>query len=160
MAQTKASALASISTRTQSCRLQHKAQFAQDSESEVEVEMREAAVAPVGGPSPQGPIKKACSSTDMGDGDLVYNRNRFHKFKAQCRYMYYIKREIVVERGVEVANLNACAPRIQAVLDAQGWTELVEDHRPTIEDLVCEFYSNLYKRAGDSSYRSERMRFL
>ena len=74
--------------------------------------------------------------------------------------MYYIKHGIVVERGVEVANLDACAPRIQAVLDAQGWTELVEDHHPTIEDLVCEFYSNLHKRAGDSFYRSERKRFM
>jgi hypothetical protein len=42
----------------------------------------------------------------------------------------------MVEKGVEVADLDAYAPRIWAVLDAQGWTEMMEDHCLRIEDLV------------------------
>jgi hypothetical protein len=51
-----------------------------------------------------------------------------------------------------VVDLDACAPLIRAVLDAQGWMEMVEDHCPTIEDLVREFYANLHRRVGDSFY--------
>jgi hypothetical protein len=39
-----------------------------------------------------------------------------------------------------------------AMLDAQGWTELVEDHRPAMEVIVWEFYANLYQRCDDSFY--------
>jgi hypothetical protein len=68
--------------------------------------MKEAVAAPVGRLGPEGPIKKASSATNSGDGDLVYDHDRFHKFKAQHHYKYYIKHRIVVERGVEVMNLD------------------------------------------------------
>jgi hypothetical protein len=35
------------------------------------------------------------------------------------------------------------------VLDAQGWTNMVEDHRPTMEAIVWEFYTNLHQRRGN-----------
>ena len=53
---------------------------------------------------------------------------------------------------VEVADLDKRAPRIPVVLDAQGWTEMVEDHYPAIEDLVREFDANLHRRDGNSFY--------
>jgi hypothetical protein len=42
------------------------------------------------------------------------------------------------------------APRVRAVLDAQGWTGMVEDHRPAVEVIVWEFYVNLHQGRGDS----------
>jgi hypothetical protein len=30
----------------------------------------------------------------------------------------------------------ARVPRVRMVLDAQGWTEMVEDHRPIVEEIV------------------------
>ena len=49
-----------------------------------------------------------------------------------------------------MADLDVRAPRIQEVLEAQGWTEMVEDHHPAIEELVRDFYTNLRQRVGDS----------
>jgi hypothetical protein len=57
---------------------------------------------------------------------------------------------IVVERGVKVEDLDACASRVRVVLDAQGWTDMVEDHCPTVEKIVFEFYANLHRRCCDS----------
>jgi hypothetical protein len=31
---------------------------------------------------------------------------------------------------------------IRAFLEAQGWAEMVEDHHPTIKELVWEFYAD------------------
>jgi hypothetical protein len=36
------------------------------------------------------------------------------------------------------------------MLDAQGWTNMVEDHRPAVEAIVWEFYVNLHQRCDDS----------
>jgi hypothetical protein len=36
------------------------------------------------------------------------------------------------------------------VLEAQGWAEMVEDHRSVIKELVREFYANIHQRVGDS----------
>jgi hypothetical protein len=44
--------------------------------------MEEARAAPVGGPGPEGPIREASNATNSGDGDLVYDCDRFCKFKA------------------------------------------------------------------------------
>jgi hypothetical protein len=41
-------------------------------------------------------------------------------------------------------------PRVHAVMDAQGWTDMVEDHCPAIEEIVWEFYANLHQRHGNS----------
>ena len=71
-----------------------------------------------------------------GDDNLVYDKDRFQKYKAQRQYKAYVDRWIVVERGVDMADLDARAPQIWAVLDAQGWTNMVGDHRPTVEELV------------------------
>jgi hypothetical protein len=83
MTRTKASVVASISSRTRSSRLQCEAQFAQDPKFEVEVEMEEAAAAPVGGSGPESPIREDSNATNSDDGDLVYDCDRFCKFKAQ-----------------------------------------------------------------------------
>jgi hypothetical protein len=56
----------------------------------------------------------------------------------------------VVERGLIVSNFDGRTPCIQAVLEAKGWAEIVEDHRPAIEDLVREIYANIHRRVGDS----------
>jgi hypothetical protein len=51
-----------------------------------------------------------------------------------------------------VTDFNERAPRIRAVLEAQGWAAMVEDHRPAIAKFVREFYANLHRRAGDSFF--------
>jgi hypothetical protein len=40
---------------------------------------------------------------------------------------------------VVVSNFDAHAPRVRAMLDAQGWTEMVGDHYPALEEIVREF---------------------
>jgi hypothetical protein len=60
---------------------------------------------------------------------------------------------VIIKRGVEVAEFDKRAPRVRAVLEAQGWTDMVEDHCPTVEEIVCKFYVNLHQRRG-SSFRS------
>jgi hypothetical protein len=49
-----------------------------------------------------------------------------------------------------VADLDACAPRVWVVLNAQGWTDIVVDHCEVVEEIVREFYTNLHQRHGDS----------
>jgi hypothetical protein len=49
-----------------------------------------------------------------------------------------------------VADFNERALRVREVLEAQGWTDMVEDHRPTEKEIVQEFYMNLYQRRGES----------
>ena len=45
----------------------------------------------------------------------------------------HVNHWIVVERVVDIADLDARTPRIRAVLDAQGWTNMVGDHHPAIK---------------------------
>jgi hypothetical protein len=59
---------------------------------------------------------------------------------------------VAVERGLVVIDFDECAPRIRAVLEAQDWAAMVEDHRPAIVELVQEFYANLHQRASDSFF--------
>jgi hypothetical protein len=67
----------------------------------------------------EGPIRKASNTTDKEDDNLIYDCDRFRVDKARCQYeLYYHDCRIVVERGVDVANIDACAPRVQAVLEA------------------------------------------
>lgn len=89
-------------------------------------------------------IREANSAIDEGDDDLIYDKDRFRK------YTTYIDRLIVVERGVDIADLNTHAPWIRVVLDAQGWIDKVEDHRLAAEELVREFYAKIHQRCGDS----------
>ena len=92
MAQTKASAATSISSRTRSHRLQREPQFAQDPKSGTEIEMEEAAVASVGGPGPEAPAIEGSSATDSNDADFVYDCTCFYKYKAYHLFKYYDKR--------------------------------------------------------------------
>jgi hypothetical protein len=59
---------------------------------------------------------------------------------------------VAVERGLVVTDFDERALCIRAVLEAQGWAAMVEDHRPAIVELVREFYANLHRRAGDSFF--------
>jgi hypothetical protein len=78
MARTKANAAASISSRTWSRRLQFESQqFAQDPESDMDLDMEEAVVegpnpeilvAPVGGPGPKAPVADGSSATGSREG--------------------------------------------------------------------------------------------
>jgi hypothetical protein len=49
-----------------------------------------------------------------------------------------------------VSDFDDRALRVRAVPDAQGWTKMVGDHRPTMEEIVQEIYANLYRRCGNS----------
>ena len=49
-----------------------------------------------------------------------------------------------------VSNFDDRALRVWAALDAQGWIEMVKDHRPPVEEIVRKFYANLHQRHGDS----------
>jgi hypothetical protein len=35
------------------------------------------------------------------------------------------------------------------VPNTHGWTKMVEDHCPAMEEIVREFYANLYQKRGD-----------
>jgi hypothetical protein len=61
-----------------------------------------------------------------------------------------VGRQVAIERGLVVTDFDESAPHIQAVLEAQGWAAMVEDHRPAIVELVWEFFAKLHRRAGDS----------
>jgi hypothetical protein len=161
MAQTKASVAASISSCARLCRLQFEpSQFAQDSDFGMDLDMEEAAaegpglevpVALVGGPGPEAPMIEGNSATDMDDADLVYDRTCFRKYKAYQRFVDdYKGYRVAVERGLVVIGFDEHAPRIQTMLEAQGWAVMVEDHRLAIAELVREFDANLHLRAGDS----------
>jgi hypothetical protein len=128
----------------------------------MDLDMEEAAVegpdpkipiAPVGGPGPKAPVADGSSATDTDDADLVYDHTRFRKYKAYQRFAdNYRGRRVAVERGLVVTNFDERAPHIRAVLEAQRWAAMVEDHQPAIAELVQEFYANLYWRAGDSFF--------
>jgi hypothetical protein len=49
-----------------------------------------------------------------------------------------------------MSNFEDRALRVRAVMDVQGWTKMVEDHYPSVEEIVREFYANLHLRCGDS----------
>jgi hypothetical protein len=49
-----------------------------------------------------------------------------------------------------VADFHDRAPSILAALDAQGWTNMVEDHCPMVIEFAWEFCANLHKRCSDS----------
>ena len=91
------------------------------------------------------------TATNEEDKDLVYDRTHFWRDKVRCHYFrYYHEHRVIVERGAVVGEFDQHTPRVWAVLDAQGWTNIVEDHRPAIEEIVWEFYANLHQRCGDS----------
>ena len=121
-------------------------------ESGIEIEMEEATTAPAGRPDLEAPVIKGSSAKDSDDADFVYDRTRFRKYKAFRRFKYYDKRRVVVERGLEVAEFDVRVSLIQEVLEAQGWTKMLEDHCPSIEELVREFYTNLHRRVGYSFF--------
>jgi hypothetical protein len=49
-----------------------------------------------------------------------------------------------------VANFDERTPRVQVVLEAQGWTDMVEDHLLVVEEIVRRFYVKLHQRCDDS----------
>ena len=83
------------------------------------------------------PIRGASTATDEEDEELVYDRTHFRRDKVMhCYFCYYHGRRIIVERGAVIKEFDERTPRVQAVLDTQGWTDMVEDHRPAIEEIV------------------------
>ena len=55
-----------------------------------------------------------------------------------------------MERGLVVTDLDERTSHIWAMLEAQGWAEMVKDHYAAIVELVWEFYANIHQRVGDS----------
>lgn len=99
----------------------------------------------------EGLIREANSATDKDDDKLIYDRDQFRVDKARRQYeFYYHDRKIVVERGINEVDLDACALRVRTVLEAQGLLDMVMDHCPALEEIICEFYANLYKRRSNS----------
>jgi hypothetical protein len=104
-----------------------------------------------GRPIPGEPIREATTTTDEEDAKLVYDHTRFLRDKVRHQYFcYYHGCKIIIERGAAIEEFEECAPRVRAMLDAQGWTDMVEDHHPVVETIMWEFYANLHKRRGDS----------
>jgi hypothetical protein len=87
------------------------------------------------------------SDSDKDDNNLIYNRDQFKVDKARGRYESC---GIIVKRGVDVADLDARTSRVRAVLEAQGWVDMVVDHHPSVKEIVCEFYAKLHKRRNNS----------
>jgi hypothetical protein len=91
------------------------------------------------------------SATDTDDADFVYDHTYFHKYKAYQRFKDdYRGCRVTMERRLVVMDFDERAPHIRAVLEAQGCVEMVEDHCPTIAELVREFYANIHHRVGYS----------
>jgi hypothetical protein len=66
-----------------------------------------------------GLIKEASSTTNVKDNNLIYDRERFRKNKAQSRYdFYYQDHKVIVEQAVVVLDFDARIARVQAMLDA------------------------------------------
>jgi hypothetical protein len=126
-------------------------QDTQSPESNFEMEGVMSDISPINNRDPEGPIKEISSKTNRDDASYTYDRTRFIVNKAWRRYQTFYKDcKIIVERGFDMANLAHQAPRIQTVLDIQGWTNMVEDHHPIVVELVHEFYANLHMRCGNS----------
>jgi hypothetical protein len=106
----------------------------------------------VGGrPVPGEPISEGSTATNRDDDDLVYDHTHFRRDKVRRRYTrYYHGRWIIIERGATIEEFDENVMRVRAMLDVQGWTNMVEDHRPVVEAIVWEFYANLHQRRGDS----------
>ena len=99
---------------------------------------------------PREPIRGANTATEEEDAELVYVCTHFWRDKVKRHYFcYYHGRRIIVERGAIIEEFYERSLRVRAVLDAQGWTDMAEDHCPTIEEIVWEFYANLHQRRGD-----------
>jgi hypothetical protein len=110
-------------------------------------------VAPVGVLGPKAPMAGGSSATDIDDANLVYDHTCFQKYKAYRRFVdNYRGRRVAVERGLVMIDFDERTPHIRAVLEAQGWVAMVEDHRPAIAELAQEFYANLHRRLGNSFF--------
>jgi hypothetical protein len=64
-------------------------------------------------------------------------------------FCYYHRPRIIVKMGAIIEEFDERTLRVQAVLDAQWWIDMVEDHRPVVEAIVWEFYVNLHQRRGN-----------
>ena len=85
------------------------------------------------------------------DVELVYNDTHFRKDKFRpCYFRFYHGCMIIVERVAIIEEFDKHEPRVRAMLDAQGWTNMVEDHHSVVEEIVWEFYTNLHQRRSDS----------
>jgi hypothetical protein len=146
MVRTRASEAASSSAaRQRPC--QAPLQKAQDLESELKVLMEdvESDDAARDRPALGEPIREASTAIDEEDIELVYDHTHFWKDKVRCRYFrYHHVCRIIIKRGPTIEEFDERASRVQVVLDAQGWTDMVEDHRPMVETIVWEFYANLH----------------
>ena len=102
-------------------------------------------------PVPSEPIRGASTATNEEDAELVYNRTSFRRDKVRRHYFhYYDGRRIIVERRAIIEEFEERTPRVRAMLDAQGWTDMAEDHCPAIKEIVWEFSLNPHQRHGDS----------
>jgi hypothetical protein len=118
---------------------------AQDPESEPEVVMEdmESDDATKDRPILGELIREASTTMDEEDAELVFNHTRFRRDKVKRRYFrYYHGRRIIIERGATIEEFDECTPREQAVLDAQGWIDMVEDHRSA---MLCHSVGVLCK---------------
>ena len=80
-------------------------------------------------PGPSEPIREASTATDEEDAELVYDHTHFWRDKVRRRYFcYYHGCMIIVKRGTIIEEFDECASRVWIVLDAKGWTDMVEDH--------------------------------
>jgi hypothetical protein len=95
-------------------------------------------------------IKEASTTTDEDKAELVYDHTHFRRDKVRHLYFcYYHEHKIIIEKGATIEEFHERALRVRVVLDAQGWSDMVEDHRPTVEAIVWEFYTNLHQRHND-----------
>ena len=95
-------------------------QEAQDLESKPEVVMEDVESDDVARhkPSPGEAIRKASTTTNEEDAELVYNHTRFWRDKVMhCYIRYYHGQMIIVKKGAIIEEFDECASRVQAVLD-------------------------------------------
>jgi hypothetical protein len=100
---------------------------------------------------PGEPIREASTATKEKDVELVYDHTCFRRDKVSRRYSrYYHGHRIIIEKGAAIEEFDERALKVQAVLDVQGWIDMIEDHCLEVETIVWEFYVNLHERCGDS----------
>jgi hypothetical protein len=97
-------------------------------------------VSPVSSHEPEGPLRKISSDTNSDNASRTYDHTYFKVNKALHKYQTFYKDwKIIVERGIDAADVANRTPRVQMLLDAQWWVDMVENHHSAVVELVHEF---------------------
>jgi hypothetical protein len=85
----------------------------------------------------------------LGDGSRL-NKSCLHDLGVPYHHCYRVSSPLLVEFiSAIIEEFDEWAPRVWVVLNGQGRTDMVKDHRLAAEAIVWEFYVNLHQRLDD-----------